>query len=371
MKIVVVGSYDRSLVVFRGRLLQSMVEMGHEVLACAPFLSVKVRNDLRQIGVDSCLIRMSRTGINPFADLLTLFDLVGLFRKEKPDRVLAYTIKPVLYCGLAARLQGVEQFYPMITGLGYAFSGGDSLHQRLVSTVVKGLYRVALKKCGGIFFQNPDDLAEFSQRGLLGDGLDATLINGSGVDLRHFSVKPLPKEPIFLLIARLIVDKGVREYVEAARILRHCFPGARFLIAGWLDENPSSIKQEELQAWIDDGVIDYLGALDDVRPAIVRCSVYVLPSYREGTPRTVLEAMSMGRAVVTTDAPGCRETVEHGKNGYLVPVRDSNALVEAMGQLIETPGLKERMGDASRQLAERKYDVHKVNKIIMETMGLC
>lgn len=176
--------------------------------------------------------------------------------------------------------------------------------------------------------------------------------------------------PHFLLIARLLGDKGIREYVQAAKLVKQQYPEAQFDLVGGLDTNPTSISQAELDQWIAAGTINFLGRLSDVRPAIAACSVYVLPSYREGTPRTVLEAMAMGRAVITTDAPGCRETVVNGDNGFLVPVKDADALAQAMLRFIEQPGLIAQMGQRSRSIAEEKYDVHKVNAQMLEGMGL-
>ena len=195
-------------------------------------------------------------------------------------------------------------------------------------------------------------------------------MNGSGVDVAEYSVAPLPDKPCFLLIARLLGDKGVREYAQAAQLVKAVYPQAVFRLVGWIDDNPDAITQRELDQWVDSGLLDFLGRLHDVRPAISDCSVYVLPSYREGTPRTVLEAMAMGRAVITTDAPGCRETVVDGDNGFLVPVNDVNALADAMIKMIDTPGLAASLGERSRRIAEEKYDVHKVNTAMLEGMGI-
>jgi len=191
------------------------------------------------------------------------------------------------------------------------------------------------------------------------------------VDISEYQVTPLPGEGSrFLMIARLLGDKGVREYVSAARIVRSSNPNARFGLVGWIDENPNAIAQSELNGWIEEGGIEFHGRLEDVRPAIAKSSVYVLPSYREGTPRTVLEAMAMGRPIITTDAPGCRETVINGENGYLVPVKSVDDLVEAMQRFMDDPDLAETMGRRSREIAEDKYDVHKVNAVMLREMGI-
>jgi glycosyltransferase involved in cell wall biosynthesis len=229
---------------------------------------------------------------------------------------------------------------------------------------------LALAKTHKVFFQNPDDEALFRSLGILQRGRASTVLNGSGVDISMYTVTTLPETPHFLLIARLLGDKGVREYVYAAREVKAKQPTAVFSLVGWIDDNPDAVNQQELDSWIEEGIVNYKGKLADVRPAINACSVYVLPSYREGTPRTVLEAMAMGRPVITTDAPGCRETVVHGDNGFLVPVKSVPELVEVMLQLIERPELVRKMGARSRQIAEQKYDVHKVNVHMLTEMGI-
>lgn len=284
--------------------------------------------------------------------------------------VLAYTIKPVVYGMLAAALAGVPQRYALITGLGYAFIGGGG-RRALLGSIAKGLYAVALRQASKVIFQNPDDRDLFRRTRLVPRMARVHIVNGSGIDTRRFTPAPLPAgQVVFLMIARLLGDKGVREYAEAARELKKRYPNFVARLVGWIDSNPDAIAQAELDGWIADGSVEFLGKLSDVRPAIADCSVYVLPSYREGTPRTVLEAMAMGRAVITTDAPGCRETVIDGDNGFLVEVRSVKALARAMEKVILEPALAAQMGQRSRLLAERKYDVRKVNDDLLEAMGI-
>ena len=368
MHVVVLGGFADSLVNFRGHLLRALVANGHTVTACAPAASPEVQAKLAAMGVSYRDVTLSRTGLNPLSDLKTFWALLRLFREIKPDTLLSYTIKPVIYGSLAARLAGVPAIYSMITGLGYAFAAGGG---EWVAQVAKFLYRSALKGNRRVFFQNPDDRDFFVRANILASVEQAVLINGSGVDLQHFGCVPMPENtPSFLLIARLIKDKGIIEYVEAARLVKCRYPAVQFRLLGPLDSNPNAISAAQISEWETEGAITYLGEATDVRPAIAACSVYVLPSYAEGTPRTVLEAMSMGRAVITTDASGCRETVVDGVNGILVPTRDAAALAQAMINLIERPGLIERMGKAGRSLAEEKFDVHKVNSVILSAMKL-
>jgi glycosyltransferase involved in cell wall biosynthesis len=369
--VVVLGGFAESLVLFRGPLLRTLVERGLRVVACAPAAPATVVDALAAMGVTYRDVPLERGGLRPDRDLRAAAALVALFRELRPDIVLSYTTKAVIFGLVAARLAGVPRRFAMITGLGYAFIGTGP-KARLVGAAVRRLYRLSLGGADRVFFQNPDDRALFERLGLLRAPDQAVLINGSGVDLDVFRPAPLPEgPPSFLLIARLLGDKGVREYAEAARLLRARYPDAAFRLAGWIDgDNPAAIAEWELRAWVAEGTVEYLGRLDDVRPAISAASVYVLPSYREGTPRTVLEAMAMGRPIVTTDAPGCRETVRDGVNGFLVPVRDAGALARALERFLAEPALIERMARESRRIAAERYDVRGVDAVILETMGL-
>lgn len=369
MKILAIASFVESLRTFRGALLDALVTEGLSVCAAAPQVedNQELEDYFNARGIQLHRIPLQRTGLNPVRDISTCFALYSLMRREQPDVMLGYTVKPVIYGVLAAWLAGVPHRFALITGLGYAFTNGRN---GLVIYIVRLLYRFALARAEKVFFQNPDDEALFRDLGILPASVPSVVVNGSGIDLAQFSPAPLPEKLVFLLVARLLGDKGVREYVAAARQVKAKFPGAIFRLVGWIDENPDAIRQEELDAWVDEGVVEYLGRLADVRPAIAGSMVYVLPSYREGTPRTVLEAMAMGRAVITTDAPGCRETVRNGFNGFLVPVRDPQALAEAMLHFAEEPGLATRMGCCAREIAEERYDVHRVNEVMLREMGI-
>jgi glycosyltransferase involved in cell wall biosynthesis len=368
-KILIFGGYAKSLINFRGELIKDMVRLGHQVVGMAPESGFE--RELNVIGAQYQHVPLQRTGLSPLKDFATLRQLVKEFKRLQPDILLSYTIKPVIYGSLAARSAGVPRVYSMITGLGYVFAG-RSLKQKLLLRLVRMLYRQALCKNARVFFQNPDDIEVFEKFNLLPNGDSAVLINGSGVDIKKFSYVKAETNPVtFLLIARLIREKGISEFVDAARLLKPRYPEARFQILGPLDSNPSAIRQEEIGAWQSEGIIEYLGATGDVRPYISDSSVFVLPSfYPEGTPRSILEAMSMGRPVITTDAPGCRETVRHNVNGFLVPVKDSRALAGAMESFIANPSLVTEMGIRSRVTAEEKYDVRKVNRSILESMNL-
>lgn len=374
MIFLLVAGFADSLLAFRGPLLEALLARGLEVHVAAPQLApgcpLRLRLEARGLRVHDLPLR--RTGMNPLQDCATLLHLWRLKRRIRPTHVLGYTAKPVIYGSLAAALAGVPQRFALITGLGYAFTGedGERGSRGLLHALLPRLYALALRRTHKVFFQNPDDQALFRVQGILGPATPSCVVNGSGVDLLEYPVAPVPVRPHFLLIARLLGDKGVREYAAAARQVKNRCPSAVFALVGWIDDNPDAIDQAELDGWIADGTLRYLGRLDDVRPAIAACSVYVLPSYREGTPRTVLEAMAMGRAVITTDAPGCRETVVDGDNGFRVPVKAVDELARAMQRFIEEPALAARMGARSRQLAEEKYDVQRINARLLQEMGL-
>lgn len=370
-RFLLIASYSDSLVNFRGPLLSDLVQHGFEVHVAAPGLleRASVMEWLGSRGIIAHDIPLQRTGLNPVADIATLRGLWQLMRKIRPEFVLPYTIKPVIYGLLAARLASVPHRFALITGLGYAFQ--DEGGSALVRSVAHGLYRAALLFAEKVFFQNHDDEELFRATAILSASVPSCVVNGSGVDLEWFTCREQIDQPLrFLLIARLLAGKGVREYVAAARQVRLRFPGAVFELIGPLDSNPDSISMNELDGWIAEGVVEYGGELADVRPAIERCNVYVLPSnYREGTPRTVLEAMAMGRPIITTDAPGCRQTVVEGYNGFLVPKRSVDGLAHAMMKFLNEPGLMVAMGQNARTLAEERYEVHKINAVMIREMG--
>ena len=372
MEFLMISSYLPSVLNFRGKLLEAIHAQGLEIHVLAPDLQdyPDELNQLQQLGYQVHTVPMQRTGTNPIQDLKTLKTMYQLIRQIQPNYVLSYTIKPVIYGTLAAMLAKVPHRFALITGLGYAFQNAESGKRSIFQKMVHGLY------AHKVIFQNPDDLKLFQSMQLVSPQKPTVVVNGSGVNVQDFAVLDLPKnehgqaKASFLLIARLLGDKGVREYAEAARIIKAKHPKVEFHLVGWIDENPAAIAQAELDTWVAEKVVNYWGKLSDVRPAIAASSVYVLPSYREGTPRTVLEAMAMGRAIITTDAPGCRETVIHGQNGYLVPVKSVEELVQAMQTFINDPQLMVRMGQRSREIALEKYDVHQVNAHMMSEMGV-
>ena len=379
MKFLIIASYPASILKFRGALIAAIQDAGFEIHIAAPEFETypEEREQLEALGYIVHDITMQRTGTDPIVDSKTLIALYRLMTAIKPDYMMAYTIKPVIYGALAAKMARVPYRFALITGLGYAFQGADEKDYKKsnLQKIMHKLYSIALASTHKVFFQNPDDEALFKSMGILTPNTPTKVVNGSGVDISEYSVTDLPSEngkPFakFLLIARLLGDKGVREYAQAAKIIKDKYPEAQFDLVGWIDDNPDAIEQQELDSWIDEGLFHFWGKLNDVQPAIMASSIYVLPSYREGTPRTVLEAMAMGRPIITTDAPGCRETVIDGYNGYLVPVKAVDELAAAMERFIINPELIVQMGAASRQLVAEKFDVHAVNRTMLKEMGL-
>jgi len=369
MKIMVIASLAYSLVNFRGRLLAEMVANGHQVLACAPDADEAVIARLVAMGVEYRIVPMARIGLNPFHDLRTATWLWRRFSEEQPDVVLAYTQKPIIYAGLALRMVRKPRFFAMVSGLGHAF-GEDA--KPWLRSLVAALYRPALARASAVFVFNADDRGEMLQHRMIRANARVVRVPGTGVDLAHFAAAPVPEGSVrFLMIARLLKSKGIFEYVEAARRIRRDRPDVSFALLGPLDPNPAGVDAAQVATWQQEGVIDYLGETRDVRPYLADASVFVLPSwYREGLPRTILEAMATGRAVITTDMPGCREPIEPGVNGFVVEPHDVDDLAKAMRRFVDDPGLAATMGARARETAVNRFSVERVNEILLSTMAL-
>jgi glycosyltransferase involved in cell wall biosynthesis len=371
-KILIAGGVPGSLINFRGDLIKEWVNKGHQVVAVSAPASEKLKKKLAKMNVKFIAVPLERDKTNPFGDLRLLYKIYQIIRLERPAIIFAYTIKPVIYTSLVARLFPDIKVYSLITGIGFALSDEIS-NKRNLRWILCSLYRLSLRRSNMVIFQNPDDRLLFKRLDFLMDTQKTYLVNGSGVNLDHyyFSAPKQADQVSFLFIGRLIRSKGIAEYARAAEIIKKRHDNVSFRLLGSLTGSSDLISKEDLARWISEGTIEYCGRVDDVRPFIVTASVVVLPSfYGEGTPRSILEAMSMGRPVITTDAPGCRETVVDGINGYLIPVKDSTALATAMEKFILNPELVGKMGIESRKIAEAKYDVRKVNRVILEAMDL-
>lgn len=362
MRIAVISNTSWYLFNFRLNLMRSLQEAGHIVVAIASQSPHAER--IQQAGILFEEAHISGDGTNPFIELLSVISLWRILRRKRIDLVLSYTPKGNLYSALACMASGVP-YVPNVSGLGRAF-----ISKSVVTWVAQFLYQLTFRRAKRVFFQNQDDLKIFINRGLVNADM-AERIPGSGVDLSHFTpVRPPDRPtqaPVFLLVARLMWDKGVGEYVQAAREVLKLYPEACFQLLGFVDvANPSAISREQVQTWVNEGVIQYLGSTDDVRPFLSHADAVVLPSYREGVPRTLLEAAAMTRPIITTDAPGCRDTVIDGETGYLCQPHNAQDLANKLLQFIAlTSTERAAMGQRGLAYVKKHFDEQVVIKRYM------
>lgn len=369
MRLAIVTSQAFSLVNFRGSLIRTLAAEGAEVLAFAPDYCDEIRTEIRAMGGTPVDFACQRASISPWRDAIDAIRLSYLLRKLKPDSTLCYFIKPAIFGTLAAWVARVPHRAVMIEGLGYVFVNGrrPDLRRRALRCVVMLLYRASVKRAQNIVVLNRDDLNELCRWGGL-QGDKALLLPGIGVDIDYFRpALSLPERTTFILVARMLRSKGIEDFVASARIVKARFPSTRFILAGSTDANPDSIAPETLSGWNREGVVEWLGHVGDVRIPIAESSVFVLPSYyREGLPRSIQEAMAMGKPIITTDVPGCRDTVIEGGNGFIVPPQNPEALAAAMCRFLESPELIGKMGYASRRMAELHYDEREINRRLID-----
>lgn len=368
MRVALVSSYAESLTNFRGPLIRELVTRGHEVFAFAPDFCGASRMDVEEFGAKAVGYALQRRGANPFAEAWSLGSLARQLRRVRPSFTVAYTIKPVLYTPLAT-LGCTRRCGAIITGRGQVLAGDNS--QVRTARGLRVLYEQALRRTERVIFQNRDDLDFFYSQGWLDRVSWTGVVPGSGVDIDKFTPAPLPGQTGFLMLSRLLVSKGVHEYVEAARMVKKDHPDVEFRLGGPVETGTDAVRLESVRGWEDEGTITYLGQLGDVRPALRNTSAYVLPSYYgEGLPRSVLEAMATGRAVVTANTTGCRETVDQGRNGWVVPPKDPRALARALAWLVENPDECAVMGDRSREKACTEFESGHIARQTADLLGL-
>ena len=353
MHIVLTGNTSFKIANFRAGLIRALIADGHALTVLAP--TDEYSQKLNEMGCRFVPLHMDRNGTNPLSEARLLTSMYRHLKQLRPDFVLSYTIKNNIYAGLACNRLSVP-FAPNVTGLGPAFSDEGALNR-----LVRNLYRFAFRKARRVFFQNTHDRAVFLDAGLVSEDR-SELLPGSGVDLNEFSFSPLPDDHDavrFLLVARMLKDKGVGYFAEAARAVKAEHPNAKFQLLGPLDpDSKTAISKGEIEAWVSEGIVDYLGSASDVRPALRLAHCVVLPSfYHEGTPRSLLEAAAMGRPLISTNMPGCRDVLISGTSGFLVQPKQTEDLAKAMMQFIAlSPSDRQAMGQASRLLMEEKYD---------------
>ncbi|HIL33788.1 MAG TPA: glycosyltransferase family 1 protein [Nitrospiria bacterium] len=365
MRIAYLSHLDLNLFLFRLSWMKALIKEGHQVYVIVP--EGNYFEKFLGHGIKPIPYKIHRGGLNPFAEIVTIWNLYRIFKREKLDLLHTFTIKPNIYGALSGKLAGTPFIINHVTGLGYVYTENSFRAKvlRLISTI---LYWGSFKLVNRVIFQNPDDLEGLK---CLIDAHKAVIVKGTGVNVNDFSPQnevtskinklreelPIKKNTIVItLIARLLWHKGIREFVGAGDLLTKRYKNLLFLVVGWIDsENPAAVTKTFIDEARRNLSIRFLGGREDIKEILGVTDIYVLPSYREGTPRTVLEAMAMGKPIITTDAPGCRQTVEDGVNGLLIPVKDSRSLCSTMEKLIIDKELRERMGKAGREKVIREF----------------
>ena len=378
MNILILSACSTSLLNFRCQLIKELIKKKNKVFVMAPNINAdpEIRKKLLNLGVNLINYPLRNRSLNIYNDLLSILIISYNLIFLNIDLVYSYTIKPVIYSGLSIRFIRLIRrkrikFYPLITGLGYIFTNpAKSFLKKLIFLFVKFLYRESLKDANCVIFQNPDDLQDFRNLRIVNKFQETIRVWGSGVDLEEFIPQKLPDKKVFLMISRLYIEKGVNEYIRAASIVKEKYPNSIFrLIGGFPSGKLTSIDKSNLDKYIKNGIIEYLGEIPfgDIKEELYKCRYFVLPSYREGTPRSILEALGVGRPIITTDVPGCRETVIDGINGKLVESRNILDLVEKMEFFLNlSDEILIKMSQESIKLAKEKYDVHKVNDELLK-----
>ena len=367
MKVLIFAGLSKSILLFNRDLVVSMISKGHEVICVGP--ESDCISDFDAIGARFIQIPFNRYSTNPFTGVHIIKELKNIIKKEHVELYYGFQAVPVTYGVVAASMAKCQNIYAAMTGAGKIVQNRPGFFNKFIRLVLSTFTRISLKKCKRVFFLNEDNLKYFIDHHIVKKE-QAVKVNGSGVNVDRFAFKEMKNSNSFLYVGALLRLKGIIDYMEAARLVKKQYPDAKFVVVGGIDIRLSAITESELQQYIDDGTILYAGYQNNVIPFYEQCSVFVLPSYSEGIPTSVIEAMSVGRPIITTNATGCWETVDDGVNGYKVPVGDIEALASKMIWFIENCEDAISMGKKSRDMAEHKFNVVKVNKVMMETMNL-
>lgn len=366
-KILMIAPKTSTFINFRGDLIKDILKKGYDVTVVIPEKGYE--SFFEELGVKIRYINLDKNSYSIFNALNYYKDLVKIIKEEAPDKVFSYTIKPVIFGSLAAKRANVKEIYSLICGLGYLFAV-DTFKVKILRTICGLAYKLALKFNTKVIFQNKDDIDEFVKRRYVSKE-KSELVNGSGVNLTKFKKNKIPKNVSFIMISRILKQKGVMEYFEAAKIIKEKYKNVKFTYIGAIDKTSNSINMNVLKPYIDSEIVEYIPETNEVEKYIAKSSVFVLPSYyREGIPRTLIEATAMARPIITTRTPGCKETITNGKNGYFVETRDVKDLVNKMELMIEKQDKLQEMGEESYKLCLEKFTIDIINKRMMDIMGV-
>lgn len=359
MRVLLIGNKSETIILFREKVINLLVSKGMIVTTLTMDCDEVNFEKIRNMGAVPHSYDFSRSGTNPISDFIHTYSLSRKIRKLAPDIVLCFFPKPVIFGSFAAYFAGVKNIYLLLEGLGFCFTKhliSDSWRKKTLRGIQVFLYKTSLPLAKKVLFLNENDYEDLIVKNKISIR-GKEIIGGIGVNTDYYGyVEPTITSIHFGMISRLLVEKGVREFVEAAKIIKSKYPSVRFSIAGAVDDNPGGINQIQVEQWMSEGNVEFLGQISEIKNYLEKISFFVLPSYREGVPRSTQEAMSIGRAVITTDVPGCRETIIDSYNGYMIPPWDIAALVEAMIAFIEHPERIVSMGKASRKIAVEKFD---------------
>lgn len=367
-KFLLLPSYPETILSFRGNLIKLIAKKYIVYVAC-PKLSTNLQKEFKELNINHIELPLVNYSITPLRDLYVFLKLNYLIFKLKPTKILSYTIKPNFYGSIAARLQNID-FYPMFTGLGTFFEEKKNLFKSLIVQIM----RFGLKKSKKIIFYNSANMETFIELGIC-DPKQAVIVNGSGLDIDFYKTNTKnvvgdPEKLIFLCSARILKDKGIVEYLEAAELIKSKYQDVEFWLIGWFQNSKYSINKNTLQKYVEKGVINFLGYKEDVRGFIDLCDVFILPSYHEGMPRSALEAMSMSKAVILSNIPGTQELIQEGKNGFYCEPRSTNSLVTSIEKILSNKKNITNFGKKSRKLIESKFDDKIINKKLLEILDI-
>ncbi|MGG7073542.1 glycosyltransferase family 4 protein [Campylobacter sp. 9BO] len=370
MKIFIIGNVASMMINFRKEFIIELVNLGLDVCCLACDYDEKSKETIRSFGAIPLDYTLNSKGLNPFKDIKATLDLINLLKRYKPDIVFSFFVKPVIFATMAAKIAKITRIVGMIEGLGMAFTihkNGQTKKAKIIKVIQVFLYKISLPLLDELIFLNNDDKNDLLNMHSI-RVKSANVLGGIGVDLDKFTYSKAPTTPIsFIFIARLLAEKGIFEYLKAAKIVKDRYKDTKFYVFGGFDEcNPFGLKKEELKPYLDSGIVIYPGFVNNINEWLINSSVFVLPSYREGVPRSTQEAMAIGRAIITTNSIGCKETVEDGINGFLIPPYNSEILAEKMIYFIQNPDKIIQMGMESRRMAEEKFDVYKQNQKLIK-----